>query len=59
MSEAQAVPRTLVEKLIPGQTRSESTAMLGRGSLVFFGGMLMAGLSFVVEQAVIRKLKRA
>jgi hypothetical protein len=53
----EAVP-TYLEKLIPGQSHAESTAMLGRGSLVFLGGMAMAAASFFVERAVVRAIRK-
>jgi hypothetical protein len=44
--------------LIPGQTHAESTAMLGRGSLIFLSGMAMAAASFLVERAVMRAARK-
>ncbi len=58
MSESAAVEPTYLEKLIPGQTHAESTAMLGRGSLIFLSGMAMAAASFFVERAVVRAVRK-
>jgi len=55
---AVAAEATYLEKLIPGQTHAQSTAMLGRGSLVFLGGMAMTAVSFLVERAVVRAIQR-
>ncbi len=57
MSDSVAVP-TYLEKLIPGQTHAESKAMLGRGSLVFFGGMAMAAVSFFAEQFIVKAIRK-
>ena len=56
-SSAEKVP-TYLEKLIPGQSHAESQQMIGRGSLVFFGGMALAAASFVAEQFVIRAVRK-
>ena len=49
---------TYLEKIMPGQSHAESQAMLGRGSLVFLGGMALAAVSFVAEQLVIRAARK-
>ncbi len=59
MSNAAVVEPTYLEKLIPGQSHAESKAMLGRGSLVFLGGMAMMAASFFVERAVVRAIQKA
>jgi hypothetical protein len=50
---------TYLEKLVPGQTSAESTAMIKRGSLAFLGGMAVAAASFFVERAVVRAIQKA
>jgi hypothetical protein len=59
MSKFVEAEPTYLEKLMPGQTRAESTAMLGRGSLIFLGGMAMAAASFFVERAVMRAIQKS
>ncbi len=49
---------TYLEKLLPGQSHAESQQMIGRGSLVFLGGMALAGVSFLAEQWVIRAARK-
>jgi hypothetical protein len=59
MSKSVEAEPTYLEKLMPGQTHAESTAMLGRGSLVFLGGMAVAAASFFVKRAVMRAIQKA
>jgi hypothetical protein len=49
---------TYLEKLAPGQTHAESAAMIGRGSLVFLGGMALAAASIFVERFVVRAIQK-
>lgn len=58
MSDAAAAMPTYLEKLIRGQTHAESKAMLGRGSLVFLGGMAVAAASFFVERFIVKAIKK-
>jgi hypothetical protein len=55
---AEANEATWVEKLVPGQTQAETTSMVGRGSLVFLGGMGVALTSFLVERAIMGRFRK-
>ncbi len=58
LDNGTTAPLTWLEKLVPGQTHAETTSMVGRGGLVFLAGMGMALASFVVEQAIINRVKK-
>ncbi len=58
MTELLEEEPTYLERLLPGQTHAESTTMLGRGSLVFFGGMAVAAASFFVKRALVRAMRK-
>jgi hypothetical protein len=58
VNEVAAAPLTWLEKLVPGQTHAETTSMVGRGGLVFLGGMGMALASFLVERAIVGRFKK-
>ena len=44
--------------VLPGKTHQQCSQSLGCAGLVFIGGMLLTGVSFVAEQAIIRALRK-
>jgi hypothetical protein len=44
--------------VLPGKTHDDCKQSLGTGALVFLGGMVLTGASFLAEQAIIRAFRK-